>query len=77
MAHMNVTRVENLESEQRINSWSRCSSGLLPMNYRGWAEAYGAYAAAPKSLEELPEVLAQAFKADRPTLIYLTPQTAV
>jgi 5-guanidino-2-oxopentanoate decarboxylase len=41
------------------------------------AEAYGAYAAAPKSLEELPEVLAQAFKADRPTLIYLTPQTAV
>jgi 5-guanidino-2-oxopentanoate decarboxylase len=36
-----------------------------------------AYAAAPKSLEELPEVLAQAFKADRPTLIYLTPQTAV
>ena len=41
------------------------------------AEAYGANAVAPKSLAELPEVLAKAFRADRPTLIYLTPQTAV
>ena len=40
------------------------------------AEAYGANAVAPKSLADLPEVLAKAFRADRPTLIYLTPQTA-
>jgi len=37
------------------------------------AEAFGALSAAPTSLQDLPDVLEQAFGADRPTLIYLTP----
>ena len=40
------------------------------------AEAFGALATAPDSLADLPKVLTEAFNADRPTLIYLTPQTA-
>ena len=40
------------------------------------AEAFGALATAPDRLADLPDVLAEAFNADRPTLIYLTPQTA-
>ncbi|WP_299613865.1 5-guanidino-2-oxopentanoate decarboxylase [uncultured Tateyamaria sp.] len=37
------------------------------------AEAFGAYAAAPKSLIEMQETVRAAFNADGPTLIYLTP----
>ena len=37
------------------------------------AEAYGAHAEAPKSLEELQETVLQAFGSGRPTLIYVTP----
>ncbi len=36
------------------------------------AKAYGAAAAAPKSLKELQEAVTQAFKTDGPTLIYMT-----
>ena len=38
------------------------------------AEAFGALSAAPQSLESLRGALDKAFKADRPTLIYLTPK---
>ncbi|MFK7752053.1 MAG: thiamine pyrophosphate-binding protein [Sedimentitalea sp.] len=37
------------------------------------AEAFGAYAAAPQSLGEMQAAVQKAFKADGPTLIYLTP----
>lgn len=38
------------------------------------AEAYGAYSAQPTSLAELTEATLAALKADRPTLIYMTPE---
>ncbi|MEL6619105.1 MAG: thiamine pyrophosphate-binding protein [Pseudomonadota bacterium] len=37
------------------------------------AEAFGAYAVAPKTLDEMQEVVRAAFDADGPTLVYLTP----
>ncbi len=37
------------------------------------AEAFGAYAAAPQSLEEMQAAVRAAFDADGPTLIYVTP----
>ncbi|WP_282157113.1 thiamine pyrophosphate-binding protein [Shimia thalassica] len=37
------------------------------------AEAYGAHAKAPETLEELQAALLEAFEADRPTLIHMTP----
>ncbi|WP_415921342.1 5-guanidino-2-oxopentanoate decarboxylase [Tateyamaria sp. SN6-1] len=37
------------------------------------AEAFGAYTAAPASLQEMQEAVRTAFAADGPTLIYLTP----
>ena len=37
------------------------------------AEAYGARSAHPKTLEELTRVTLDAFSADKPTLIYMTP----
>ena len=37
------------------------------------AQAFGAQAEAPKSLAEMQEAVTKAFKADGPTLIYLTP----
>ncbi|MFX0543570.1 thiamine pyrophosphate-binding protein [Roseovarius sp. S4756] len=40
------------------------------------AEAYGAKSAAPKSLKELQEAVRAAFKADGPTLIYMTADMA-
>ena len=42
-------------------------------NFVGLAHAYGAYAAAPSNLSEMQQVVAEAFSADGPTLIYLTP----
>jgi acetolactate synthase-1/2/3 large subunit/5-guanidino-2-oxopentanoate decarboxylase len=38
------------------------------------AEAFGAYSAAPKSLTEMQAAVQSAFKADGPTLIYITPE---
>ena len=38
------------------------------------AEAFGAYSTAPKTLEELQKSVVQAFDADGPTLIYVTPE---
>lgn len=40
------------------------------------AEAYGAYSAQPANLEELQQAVTRAFKADRPTLIRMTPELA-
>lgn len=40
------------------------------------ARAYGAYAEAPGSIEEMQNAVLAAFKADKPTLIYVTPETA-
>jgi acetolactate synthase-1/2/3 large subunit/5-guanidino-2-oxopentanoate decarboxylase len=40
------------------------------------ARAYGAHAEAPGSIEELQSAVLGAFKADKPTLIYVTPETA-
>jgi acetolactate synthase-1/2/3 large subunit/5-guanidino-2-oxopentanoate decarboxylase len=40
------------------------------------ARAYGAYAEAPGSIEEMQQAVLNAFKADKPTLIYVTPETA-
>lgn len=37
------------------------------------AEAFGAYSAAPKTLTQMQEAVVQAFEADGPTLIYVTP----
>ncbi len=37
------------------------------------AEAFGAYAAAPKSLDDMQKTVRAAFDADGPTLVYLTP----
>ena len=37
------------------------------------AEAFGAYSAAPETLEDLQSAVRQAFDADGPTLIYVTP----
>ena len=37
------------------------------------AEAFGAYAVAPKSLDDMQAAVRAAFDADGPTLIYLTP----
>lgn len=41
------------------------------------AQAYGAYAAAPRTLEEMTQAVQSAFAADRPTLIRITPDIAV
>ncbi|WP_372993522.1 thiamine pyrophosphate-dependent enzyme, partial [Sulfitobacter sp.] len=38
------------------------------------AEAFGALSAAPQNLDDLHSAVDQAFKADRPTLIYVTPK---
>ena len=38
------------------------------------AAAFGAYSTAPKTLEELQKSVVQAFDADGPTLIYVTPE---
>lgn len=38
------------------------------------AEAFGAHSAAPKSLEDMQKAVKAALAADRPTLIYLTPE---
>ncbi|WP_299703695.1 thiamine pyrophosphate-binding protein [uncultured Tateyamaria sp.] len=38
------------------------------------AEAFGAHAAAPQTLDEMQDTVRAAFNADGPTLIYLTPQ---
>ncbi|GGX54856.1 putative 2-ketoarginine decarboxylase AruI [Tateyamaria omphalii] len=38
------------------------------------AEAFGAYACAPKTLAEMQDAVRAAFDADGPTLIYLTPE---
>ncbi|WP_166416460.1 5-guanidino-2-oxopentanoate decarboxylase [Cochlodiniinecator piscidefendens] len=38
------------------------------------AEAFGAYAEAPKSLEDFKSALQNALKADKPTLVYATPE---
>jgi 5-guanidino-2-oxopentanoate decarboxylase len=38
------------------------------------ALAYGAYAAAPKTLDEMQRVVLDAFSSDRPTLIHITPE---
>ncbi|MFK7941094.1 MAG: 5-guanidino-2-oxopentanoate decarboxylase [Roseovarius sp.] len=40
------------------------------------ARAYGAYAEAPSSIEDLQRAVLSAFKADKPTLIYVTPDCA-
>lgn len=40
------------------------------------AEAYGAYSAAPATLSALQDALSAAFKADKPTLIYMTTDMA-
>lgn len=37
------------------------------------AEAFGAYAAAPKTIQQMQQAVTDAFRADGPTLIYLTP----
>ena len=38
------------------------------------AKAYGAHAVQPKTLEELTSATSAALEADRPTLIYMTPE---
>ena len=38
------------------------------------AEAFGAYAKAPKTLEDLQRDVKAAFNTDGPTLIYVTPE---
>ena len=40
------------------------------------AEAYGAAAVAPQTLEDMQRAVRAAFKADGPTLVYLTPEVA-
>ena len=40
------------------------------------AEAYGAASVAPADLEELQQAVLQAFQADRPSLIHITPEIA-
>ncbi|MDS9951248.1 MAG: thiamine pyrophosphate-dependent enzyme, partial [Planktomarina sp.] len=42
-------------------------------NFVKLAEAYGAAAVAPKTISEMQKAVADAFDADGPTLIYLTP----
>ena len=41
------------------------------------AEAFGAYSAAPETLESLQQAVVDAFKADRPTLIRVTSDIAL
>jgi len=40
------------------------------------AQAFGAHALAPQSIAEMQDAVTQAFAADAPTLIYLTPESA-
>ena len=42
-------------------------------DYCKLAEAFGAKSTAPKSLEQMYAAIQLAFKADGPTLIYVTP----
>ena len=41
------------------------------------AKAYGAYTAAPKNLAAMQQAVVEAFAADGPTVIYITPDILV
>ncbi len=63
------------ESMQRAQIAPNSVVALNP-DFCKLADAYGAHACAPNSLSSMQDAVKNAFKADKPTVIYLTPEIA-
>ena len=63
------------EIEDSMRSAQIAPNAVIAKNpdFIGLAKAYGAFAVAPETFAALQQALIEAFAADRPTLIYLTP----